>query len=81
MPHLCQAVEDKRINGKAIVSEVVGGLADFDLSEYIKSVCAKKDKTVTVDEVHLVTLSLDDRASSFSDNGKSYWNYNSSSHQ
>ncbi|KAL9471621.1 hypothetical protein ACSS6W_009562 [Trichoderma asperelloides] len=68
MPHLCQAVEDSRINGKAIVSEVVGDLAGADLSEYIRSVCAKKEKTVTVDEIRLAALSLEDRARSFSDN-------------
>ncbi|KAL7797440.1 BIG/ATPase V1 complex, subunit S1 [Trichoderma ceciliae] len=68
MPHLCKAVEDERVNGKAIVSEVVGDLADIDLSEYIKSACAKKDKTVTVDEVHLAALPVEDKASSFSDN-------------
>ncbi|KAH6606322.1 er big1 [Trichoderma cornu-damae] len=71
MPHLCQAVEDRRVNGKAIVSEVIGDLSDADLSDYIKSVCAKKDKTVTVDEVHLTALSLEDKAGSFSANAYS----------
>ncbi|EHK50513.1 hypothetical protein TRIATDRAFT_232811 [Trichoderma atroviride IMI 206040] len=69
MPHLCQAVEDSRINGKAIVSEVVGDLAGANLSEFIKSACAKKDKTVTVDDVRLAALSVEDRTRSFSDNG------------
>ncbi|RFU73460.1 er big1 [Trichoderma arundinaceum] len=68
MPHLCQAVDDKRVKGKAIVSEVVGALADADLSGYIKSACSKKDTTVIVDEVHLAALSPEDKASSFSDN-------------
>lgn len=71
MPHLCQAVEDSRITGKAIVSEVVGDLAGADLSEYIKVACAKKDKTVPIDEIRLAALSVEDRARSFSDNGKS----------
>ncbi|KAH0493735.1 hypothetical protein TgHK011_000388 [Trichoderma gracile] len=62
MPHLCQAVDDKRIKGRAIVSEVVGDVADADLSDYIKSVCAKEKKTVTVDQVQLPPLSLEDRA-------------------
>lgn len=79
MPHLCQAVEDSRINGKAIVSEVVGDLAGADLSEYIKSACAKKEKTITVDEIRLAALSLEDRARSFSDNGMSCWKRNNSS--
>lgn len=71
MPHLCQAVDDERINGKAIVTEVVGDLANAHLSEYIKSVCAKQDKTVTVDEVHLTPLSLKYTAEQFSSNGLS----------
>lgn len=78
MPHLCQAVKDSRINGKAIVSEVVGDLAGADLSEYIKSACAKKDKTATVDEVRLAALSFEDRARSLSDNGMSCWKHNNS---
>ncbi|KAL6851821.1 BIG1 domain-containing protein [Trichoderma novae-zelandiae] len=62
MPHLCQAVDDRRIRGKAIVSEVVGDLADAHLPDYIKSVCAKANKAVTVDQVQLPPLSLEDRA-------------------
>lgn len=72
MPHLCKAVEDERVNGRAIVSEVVGELADIDLSAYIKSACAKKDKTIVVDEVHLEPLTLEDRAGGMSANGSSY---------
>lgn len=79
MPHLCQAVEDSRVNGKAIVSEVVGDLAGADLSEYIKSACAEKDKTVTVDEIRLAALSVEDRPRSFSDNGMPCWERNNSS--
>jgi hypothetical protein len=71
MPHLCQAVDDKRIKGKAIVSEVVGDLAGADLSDYIKSVCAKENKAVTVDQVQLPPLSLEDRAGAWASNGSS----------
>jgi hypothetical protein len=79
MPHLCQAVEDSRINGKAIVSEVVGDLAGAGLSEYIKLACAKKDKMVPVDEIRLAALSVEDRTRSFSDNGMSCWKPNNPS--
>ncbi|KAL7918174.1 BIG1 domain-containing protein [Trichoderma austrokoningii] len=68
MPHLCQAVEDDRINGKAIVSEVVGDLAGANLADYIKLACAKKDKMVPVYETRLAALSVDDKARSLSDN-------------
>lgn len=71
LPHLCQAVDDKRIKGKAIVSEVVGDLADADLSDYIESVCAKENKAVSVDQVQLPPLSLEDRAGAWVSNGTS----------
>ncbi|KAL7949206.1 BIG/ATPase V1 complex, subunit S1 [Trichoderma barbatum] len=68
MPHLCKVVGDERIKGKSIVTEVVGALEDAQLSEYIKSACAKKGKAATVDEVHLVPLPLEGRAGAFAAN-------------
>ncbi|KAK5993174.1 hypothetical protein PT974_06602 [Cladobotryum mycophilum] len=68
LPHFCRAVQDSRVRGKYTVSEVIGELTDAGLSDHIKTACAKKGKTVKVDELRLASLSADDRVGSLSEN-------------
>ncbi|KAM4055942.1 vacuolar ATP synthase subunit s1 (ATP6S1) domain-containing protein [Hirsutella rhossiliensis] len=68
MPHLRRAFEDSRILGRFDVAEVVGAVDTAGVVEHIKSECAKKNKAVTVDEVHLASLASQDRASTLSKN-------------
>ena len=70
MPSLCRAAESSSINGKYIISEVVGDLKDNKLASYIKDSCLSAGKEVTVDEVSLSSLSRDDRAGALADNGR-----------
>lgn len=71
MPHLCRAVDDSRIKSRYTVSEVVGSVTGAGVAEYIRSSCAEKKKTVTVNEVALGSLVGKDRAGALSHNGTS----------
>ncbi|ODA77394.1 hypothetical protein RJ55_07023 [Drechmeria coniospora] len=70
MPHLCRAADDDRIQGRYTVSEVLRKATDTDVqfAEHIKSVCAKKKKSVTVEEIVLASLGVENRANALSDN-------------
>ncbi|KAL3957901.1 hypothetical protein ACCO45_008479 [Purpureocillium lilacinum] len=68
MPHLCRAVDDSRIKSRYTVSEVVGSVTGAGVAEYIRSSCAEKKKTVTVNEVALGSLVGKDRAGALSHN-------------
>lgn len=68
MPHLCRAVGDSRIQGKFIVSEVIGETTKSGLSDHIRTACSGQNKDVAVDEIVLAPLKSD-RAGSLADNG------------
>ncbi|KAI9896219.1 hypothetical protein N3K66_008391 [Trichothecium roseum] len=68
MPNLCRAAESSSINGKYIVSEVVGDLKDNELVRYVKDSCLSKGKEVTVDEISLSSLSRNDRVGALEEN-------------
>ncbi|PHH91034.1 hypothetical protein CDD83_1873 [Cordyceps sp. RAO-2017] len=68
MPHLCRATDEVRMKGRFSVAEVVGSVDHAMLSEYIRSGCDKKGKPVVIDEIHLATLSSDDRARTLFEN-------------
>ncbi|KPM41657.1 hypothetical protein AK830_g4915 [Neonectria ditissima] len=59
MPHLCRAVEDSRIQGKFIVSEVVGSTTLAGLESLITSACGHENKHATVEELRLPPLHSD----------------------
>ncbi|KAF7548606.1 hypothetical protein G7046_g8614 [Stylonectria norvegica] len=59
VPPLCRAVDDSRINGRFIVSEVISDAGDAELYSFIKTACTKKDKTVDVAQITLSPLTSD----------------------
>lgn len=70
MPSLHKsATVDKRVQGRYIVSEVVGDVADGNLAAYVKSACSKRGKQVTIEQVSLGQLPQDDRNSALQSNG------------
>ncbi|KAK7397665.1 hypothetical protein QQX98_012964 [Neonectria punicea] len=66
MPHLCRAVDDSRIHGKFIVSEVVGHLTKAGLENFVTTACEQKNKHVIVEELSLPPLTSN-RAGSLAD--------------
>lgn len=69
MTRLCRAAKDPRIKSWYTVSEVVGDVAGADMSSYIKSACAKKNRAVTVDEVALTSPASGDKTLTLAGNG------------
>ena len=69
MSHLSRAIEDSRVQGKFIVSEVVGETTKAGLADYINKACAQKNKKVAVDELSLAPLTSD-RASTLNENSE-----------
>ncbi|PNY18308.1 Protein big1 [Tolypocladium capitatum] len=68
MPHLCRAVQDRRVQSRYTVSEVVGDVANFGIAKHIRTACAEKKKVVTVEEIGLASLPFHDRVSTLSEN-------------
>jgi hypothetical protein len=68
MPNLCQAAEDSRVQGKLVISEVVGDISSSELTSYIESACAAKGKQVIITELALGSTSRDDHAESLAEN-------------
>lgn len=70
MPSLYRStVLDPRVRGKYIVSEVVGDVSNFKLSDLIKTSCSKKGKDVVVQEIPLSQLPHENRANALKENG------------
>jgi hypothetical protein len=69
MPNLCQAAEDPRVQGKLVISEVVGEINSSELISYIESACAAKGKQVSIIELALGSTSRDDNAGLLAENG------------
>lgn len=69
MRHLCNAVEDSRIQGTYTVPEVLGQASDAGIASHIKVACAGKGKDVVVDELALASPSTDDRLAALTENG------------
>lgn len=67
MPHLCRAVGDSRIQGKFVVSEVIGSMSKTGLVDHIRKACLEQGKDISVDEIALGPLKSD-RAGSLADN-------------
>ncbi|KAH7318756.1 BIG/ATPase V1 complex, subunit S1 [Stachybotrys elegans] len=68
LPSLCNAADASSLQGRYIVSEVVGAVAGAGISAMIETACSQKEKKVTIEEVNLSSLSQEDRVESLAEN-------------
>jgi hypothetical protein len=68
MPRLCKAVEDSRIQGRFSVPEVVGNIESKGIVDLVRKACEHKSKIVNIKEVHLASVSLDNKANALAEN-------------
>lgn len=59
IPSLCQPVQQTGVNGKFVVSEVVGETSKIELDHYIRDACSRGGKRVKIDQISLPPLTSD----------------------
>ncbi|KAH6892020.1 BIG/ATPase V1 complex, subunit S1 [Thelonectria olida] len=59
MRNLCHLVENSPLEGKYVVTEVIGEMTKDGLASFVKKACTQKNKDVTVEEVTLPPVTSD----------------------
>lgn len=69
MPAFKHSVANDHIQGKYIISEVVGDIMDGNLVNLVKTACSARGKEAAVEQVSLNQLPYEDRAEALLANG------------